>query len=89
MSDGFCEKAVTSTTLDVADAFLQVPRACRERPCVVKLQSKCAMLLHVDILFLEEQQWLSEVFLSPWTERRFQAELNDGSTGIQVEALNF
>ena len=132
MSDGFCEKAVLGT-LDVADAFLQVPQPkprvvklgnvelvilmclpgqrdaaklwyqhftnvlqkkfsatiCTEQPCVLKIQRKCAMVLHVDdVLFLGEQQWLSEVFLPGLKEEfKLSSTMVDWNSGGSFEFL--
>ena len=132
MSDGFCKSAVLGT-LDVADAFLQVPQPvprvvkignlelvilmclpgqrdaaklwyqhftnvlqkkfsatiCVEQPCVMRIQRKCAMVLHVDdVLFLGEQQWLSDVFLPGLKEEfKLSSTLVDRSAGGTFEFL--
>ena len=140
MSDGFCKSAVLGT-LDVADAFLQVPQPvprvvkignlelvilmclpgprdaaklwyqhftnvlqkkfgatiCVEQPCVKRIQRKCAMVLHVDdVLFLGEQQWLSDVFLpglkeefklsSTLVDRSAKTPCNTSSTATSLDA---
>ena len=113
VSDGFCKSAVLGT-LEVADAFLQVPQPvprvvklanlelvilmclpgqrdaaklryqhftnvlqqkfsatiCVEQPCVMRIQRKCAMVLHVDdVLFLGEHTMALRCF-SSWIAKR-------------------
>ena len=115
MSNSFCEQSVLGT-LDIGDAFLQVPQStprvvrlgstnyvilkclpgqrdasklwyqffveklqklfgasvCKEQPCVLKVERKVAMVMHVDdILSLGEQGWICETFL-PGLEQEFR-----------------
>ena len=107
MSNSFCDQSILGT-LDIGDAFLQVPQStprvvrlgttnyvilkclpgqrdasklwhqffvdklqklfgasvCKEQPCVLKVERKVAMVMHVDdILFLGEQSWICETLL--------------------------
>ena len=115
LSDGFAPNSVLGT-LDVADAFLQVPQpmprvvklgsmelvilmclpgqrdaaklwyqyfvdtlktlfkaeVCIEQPCVLKVDNKVAMVLHVDdVLFMGDEGWINSCFL-PELEKRFK-----------------
>ena len=115
MSNSFCDQSILGT-LDIGDAFLQVPQStprvvrlgttnyvilkrlpgqrdasklwchffvdklqklfgasvCKEQPCVLKVERKVAMVMHVDdILFLGEQIWICETFL-PGLESEFR-----------------
>ena len=132
MSESFCETSVLGT-LDIGDAFLQVPQlvprvvrlgsddyvilrclpgqrdasklwyqffveklqklfgatVCKEQPCVLKVERKVAMVMHVDdILFLGEQSWINNVFL-PGLEKEFRltSTVVDRTTGGSFEFL--
>ena len=62
---------------------------CKEQPCVLKVERKVAMVMHVDdILFLGEQSWINNVFL-PGLEKEFRltSTVVDRITGGSFEFL--
>ena len=57
------------------------------QPCVLKVERKVAMVMHVDdILFLGEQSWINNVFL-PGLEKEFRltSTVVDRTTGASFE----
>ena len=62
---------------------------CTEQPCVLKIHGKCAMVLHVDdVLFLGDQQWITNVFLPKLKEEfKLSSTVVDWETGGTFEFL--
>ena len=62
---------------------------CLEQPCVLKVQRKAAIVLHVDdVLFMGDSQWLKDVFI-PTLESEFRLSytLVEHETGGSFEFL--
>ena len=56
-------------------------KVCTEQPCVIKVDGKAAMVLHVDdVLFMGDESWLRNVFL-PELEKQFKVS----STSVSRE----
>ena len=83
-----CSKTMVSTFHQCAAEEVQCNDLCGTT-FLMRIQRRCAMVLHVDdVLFLGEQQWLSDVFLPGLKEEfKLSSTLVDRSAGGTSEFL--